>query len=101
MPLYEYLCAKCGGRFEIIQKFSDAALTAHAGCGGTVEKLISTSALQFKGSGFYITDYAAKKSGSSDAANGKTESKPAAAATDAPAKAATPTPAASSSSDSK
>jgi putative FmdB family regulatory protein len=63
MPLYEYECeAENGRRFEIIQKFSDAALTVCPTCGGPVRKLISSPAIQFKGSGFYITDYA-KKSG--------------------------------------
>jgi putative FmdB family regulatory protein len=63
MPLYEYRCHKCGQRFEIIQKFSDEPVKVHPECGGEVERLISAPALQFKGSGWYITDYA--KSGSS------------------------------------
>lgn len=58
MPIYEYRCSKCGKTFEKIQKFVDAPVKVHEGCGGPVERLISTSALQFKGSGFYITDYA-------------------------------------------
>ena len=58
MPLYEYHCSKCGKIFEVMQKFSDAALTVHEECGGQVERLISTSAFQFKGSGWYATDYA-------------------------------------------
>lgn len=57
MPLYEYKCAKCGDVFELIQKFSDEPLHEHPGCGGPVEKLISVSALQFKGSGWYVNDY--------------------------------------------
>lgn len=57
MPLYEYKCQACGDVFEIIQKFSDEPLTVHQNCGGKVERLISTSALQFKGSGWYVTDY--------------------------------------------
>ena len=58
MPLYEYECeAENGRRFEIIQKFSDAILTVCPTCGGPVRKLISSPAIQFKGSGFYITDY--------------------------------------------
>ena len=61
MPLYEYECAAENGRvFEIIQKFSDTPLTVCPTCGGPVRKLISSSAIQFKGSGFYITDYARK-----------------------------------------
>jgi putative FmdB family regulatory protein len=81
MPLYEYHCSKCGKIFEVIQKFSDAALTVHEECGGQVERLISTSALQFKGSGWYVTDYA--KAQSSSKSEGKepdaktSESKPA------------------------
>ena len=58
MPLYEYACEKCGEHFEVMQKFSDAALTTHEKCGGPVHRLISAPALQFKGSGWYVTDYA-------------------------------------------
>lgn len=58
MPLYEYQCSKCGNIFEVIQKFSDEPLTVHEGCGGEVVKLISRSAFQLKGSGWYATDYA-------------------------------------------
>lgn len=64
MPIYEYLCQSCGKKFETLQKFSDEPLTVHPECGGgPVERLISTSALQFKGSGWYVNDYA--KGGSS------------------------------------
>jgi putative FmdB family regulatory protein len=58
MPLYEYECDACGHRFEVIQKFSDAPIETCAKCGGTVRKLLSSPAIQFKGSGWYITDYA-------------------------------------------
>jgi len=58
MPLYEYKCHSCGEVFEVLQKFSDEPLTVHGECRGPVERLISPSALRFKGSGFYITDYA-------------------------------------------
>src|ERR1700679_4319719 len=58
MPIYEYLCQTCGKKFEVLQKFSDEPLLIHPECGGAVEKLISTSALQFKGSGWYVNDYA-------------------------------------------
>jgi putative FmdB family regulatory protein len=58
MPLYEYECESCGRRFERIQKFSDPLVTACPHCGGVVRKLFSSPAIQFKGSGFYITDYA-------------------------------------------
>jgi putative FmdB family regulatory protein len=62
MPLYEYECNTCGHRFEVIQKFSDSPITECPKCQGVVRKLFSSPAIQFKGSGFYITDYA-KKSG--------------------------------------
>jgi putative FmdB family regulatory protein len=66
MPLYEYECDACGRRFEVIQKFSDAPPGTCAQCGkGPVRRLLSSPAIQFKGSGWYINDYA-KKSGSVD-----------------------------------
>ena len=58
MPLYEYRCQSCGRVFEVRQSFSDDPITTHDGCGGQVERIISAPALQFKGSGWYITDYA-------------------------------------------
>ena len=59
MPLYEYQCESCGRRFERIRKFSDPPLAECPECGkGPVQKLLSSPAIQFKGSGFYITDYA-------------------------------------------
>lgn len=64
MPLYEYLCQKCGHRFEEIRKFSDKELKKCPKCGGLLEQVISAPAVQFKGSGWYVTDYA-KKGGSS------------------------------------
>ena len=60
MPLYEYQCQKCGHRFERIQRFSDAMVKKCPDCGGKVEQLISAPAVQFKGSGWYVTDYAGK-----------------------------------------
>jgi putative FmdB family regulatory protein len=81
VPLYEYECSTCG-RFEQIQKFADAPLTTCPTCGRDVQKLLSAPAFQFKGSGWYITDYA-RKSGGSD---GKSEgSKPDGGATKADA----------------
>jgi putative FmdB family regulatory protein len=62
MPLYEYQCTKCGHRFEKIQKFSDRPVTKCPECGGRVEQTISAPAVQFKGSGWYVTDYAKKSS---------------------------------------
>jgi putative FmdB family regulatory protein len=64
MPLYEYQCDECGHTFEKIQKFSDPLEDTCPKCGGPVRKLVSSPAIQFKGSGFYITDYAKKDSGS-------------------------------------
>jgi putative FmdB family regulatory protein len=66
VPLYEYQCKKCKHRFEKIQKFSDAPVRKCPECGGPVEKLISQSSVQFKGSGWYVTDYARKGSGASE-----------------------------------
>jgi putative FmdB family regulatory protein len=60
MPLYEYQCDACGNRFEVIQKFSDPPIEVCPKCGGAVKKLQSAPAFQFKGSGWYITDYARK-----------------------------------------
>jgi putative FmdB family regulatory protein len=65
MPLYEYRCHRCGQTFEVRQKFSDQPLTQHDACGGAVERLLSPPALQFKGSGWYVTDYGKNGSGSS------------------------------------
>ena len=75
MPLYEYRCAKCGNVFEKLQKMSDAPLKRHPDCGGKVEKLISASGLHFKGSGFYITDYAKSGSGAPKTESTSSESK--------------------------
>ena len=73
MPIYEYLCRSCGKKFEVLQKFSDEPLLVHPECGGTVDKLISTSALQFKGSGWYVNDYA--KGGTTKPGDVKAEAK--------------------------
>jgi putative FmdB family regulatory protein len=62
LPLYEYKCKQCGSVFEKIQKFSDAPLCKCEKCGGDLERLVSPPAIQFKGSGWYITDYARKSS---------------------------------------
>jgi len=65
MPLYEYECKKCHHRFEKIQKFSDRMVKKCPDCGGPVEQMISAPAVQFKGSGWYVTDYAKKSSAQS------------------------------------
>jgi putative FmdB family regulatory protein len=74
MPLYEYECLKCGERSEILQKLSDPPYTHCPKCGGEVKKLLSSPAIQFKGSGFYKTDYASKSSTPSSSES-KSESK--------------------------
>ncbi|HLY98058.1 MAG TPA: FmdB family zinc ribbon protein [Candidatus Angelobacter sp.] len=74
MPLYEYQCKKCKHRFEKIQKFSDSPVKKCPECDGPVEQLISAPAVQFKGSGWYVTDYARK--------GGSTGSIPAASSSD-------------------
>jgi putative FmdB family regulatory protein len=67
MPNYEYLCNKCGHRFEQIRKFSDKQLRKCPECGGVIEQVISAPAVQFKGSGWYVTDYPKKGAGSAAA----------------------------------
>jgi len=89
MPLYEYRCHRCGKTFEVLQKFSDDPLTQHEECGGELERLLSPPTLQFKGTGWYVTDYArrgtngsgkrsetAPAGGSSSGGEAKAESKP-------------------------
>jgi putative FmdB family regulatory protein len=73
MPLYEYQCEACHNRFERIQKFSDPPIETCPVCGkGPVRKLVSSPAIQFKGSGWYITDYAKKKPSGDTASTGST-----------------------------
>ncbi len=74
MPLYEYHCKRCDKTFEVLQKFSDQPLATHEGCGGPVERLLSPPALQFKGTGWYITDYARKNGSSAGNGSSKSES---------------------------
>ena len=75
MPLYEYECKKCHHRFEKIQKFSDRMVKKCPDCGGPVEQMISAPAVQFKGSGWYVTDYAKKSSAQSSSDGSGTDSK--------------------------
>ncbi len=77
MPLYEYECKKCHHRFERIQKFSDPHIKKCPDCGGPVEQTITAPAVQFKGSGWYVTDYAKKSpaSSSSTSTTGDSSSK--------------------------
>jgi putative FmdB family regulatory protein len=77
MPLYEYECKKCHHRFEKIQKFSDPHVKKCPKCGGPIEQVISAPAVQFKGSGWYVTDYAKKSSApssSNSSSNGDSSS---------------------------
>jgi putative FmdB family regulatory protein len=71
MPLYEYECESCAHRVEVIQKFSDAPISVCPKCGGPVQKLLSSPAIQFKGSGFYLTDYGRGTGSKSESANTK------------------------------
>ena len=71
MPLFEYECAACGKRFELLQKFSDPLTATCAACGGAAQRQLSAAAIQFKGSGWYVTDYARKSAPAE-----KSESKP-------------------------
>ncbi len=102
MPLYEYECDSCGHRFEVIQKFSDPLVDTCPKCGKTVHKLISSPAIQFKGSGWYITDYAKKdstsatkagnaKEGSTSSSDSSSSSTESSASTPAAAAPTTPT----------
>ncbi len=75
MPIYEYRCTKCGHRFEAIQKVNEAPLTKCEKCKGKAERLISSPAIQFKGSGWYITDYARKGATPSSDASSESTSK--------------------------
>jgi|SRR5579871_701347 len=86
MPLYEYKCGSCGETFEVIQKFTDAPLVTHEKCGGSVERLVSPPALQFKGSGWYVTDYASGNGKSQPSKDGKKETKSESSSSDSSSK---------------
>ncbi len=92
MPLYEYQCIKCGARVEKIQKFSDAPLSVCEKCGGKLKRLVSSPAIQFKGSGWYVTDYARGSSSagkSADSSNGDAKKPPEAPKATEPVKSST------------
>src|SRR5215471_3899766 len=78
MPIYEYVCTKCGRKTEVIQRMGDKAIAHCPNCGGKVKKAISAPAIQFKGSGWYVTDYgsgAGRAKSESDGEPGKAETK--------------------------
>lgn len=97
MPLYEYQCDACGARTELIRKFSDPPVLVCPKCGAEgLRKLVSSPAVQFKGSGWYVTDYARKSGAPSTSAGStdtKSETKPEAAKDAAADKPASPAPA--------
>ena len=76
MPIYEYECLQCEKRTELLQRLDEPPLAACPECGGEVRKLISAPAFQFKGSGWYVTDYAGKKGAPKDKSESKSEGKP-------------------------
>jgi putative FmdB family regulatory protein len=69
MPLYEYCCTDCNKRLEVIQRFSDPDPADCSECGGRLERVLSAPAIRFKGSGWYVNDYARKSSGGPSSAN--------------------------------
>ena len=82
MPLYEYLCETCGRRTETLQRIDEPPLSACPHCGGALRRLVSAPSFQFKGSGWYATDYARKGDGASDSGEQAVEA-PASAASEA------------------
>jgi len=75
MPIYEYKCDNCGEVFEVRQKFADEPVQIHEKCGGPVHRLMSTPSFQFKGTGFYVTDYGKGNNGSRKSDKESKESK--------------------------
>lgn len=75
MPIYEYKCAECGAHIEKMQRVSDAPLTVCENCGGKLEKQLSLSGFQFKGEGWYVTDYSKKSSGGKETKSEKSGEK--------------------------
>ncbi|MDA8433286.1 MAG: zinc ribbon domain-containing protein [Nitrospiraceae bacterium] len=98
MPIYEYCCTECGKRHEIMQKITDAPLTACPDCGGEIKKMISNTSFVLKGTGWYATDYASSRTSpkASDSGNGEksdtTAAKTEPKADKKPEKAAAPAP---------
>jgi putative FmdB family regulatory protein len=74
MPIYEYSCGRCGAHLEVMQKISDKPLARHARCGGRLTKEWSQTSFQLKGSGWYVTDYAGRKTDAKESKEPKAES---------------------------
>lgn len=74
MPIYEYTCQKCGAHLEVMQKISDKPLARHERCGGKLSKEWSQTSFQLKGSGWYVTDYAGKKTEAKESKESKSKS---------------------------
>ena len=74
MPIYEYTCRKCGAHLEVMQKISDKPLARHSRCGGKLEKEWSRTGFQFKGTGWYVTDYAGRKAEAKEGKESKADS---------------------------
>ncbi|HDP96040.1 MAG TPA: zinc ribbon domain-containing protein [Candidatus Aminicenantes bacterium] len=75
MPIYEYRCQKCGRTFEVLQRINEEPLQHCIHCGGEVEKLISASSFQFKGSGWYVTDYSRRQKSPDNGSSEKKDAK--------------------------
>lgn len=99
MPLYEFECESCGRRFERIRRFSDPPIETCFACGGPVHKLMSSPAIQFKGTGWYVTDYARKDAAAGGASDSAAEKATGAAKPDDRPASKPAAPAGSSSSD--
>ena len=91
MPLYEYKCSDCGSSFEVLQKVNEPRLTKCPKCGGQLKKVLSAPAIQFKGSGWYITDYAQDKKPAKETTEVKVKEKPKSKKKEAPKKKKDPT----------
>ena len=85
MPIYEYSCRKCGAHLEVMQKISDKPPVRHSRCGGKLEKEWSRTGFQFKGSGWYVTDYAGRKAEAKEGKESKSDSSETKAADSQPA----------------
>jgi putative FmdB family regulatory protein len=87
MPIYEYTCRKCGAHLEVMQKISDKPLARHSRCGGKLEKEWSRTGFQFKGTGWYVTDYAGRKAEAKEGGESKSDSSETKASADSKTKA--------------